>query len=411
MVWLRGASASVTSPTQPAVPGGRIAVWAWLLRRYGENSDAFSVSPAYRQGTWLRSEAVRNFFKGLSVTQLSAGALAAVASFLLSAKIGIAGSVIGVAVGSVVSAVVSQIYQNVVKASSEKLQNVAPFRNPGGVGGDEAAEGDATGTGAQTVSMTAVMPACGESREATRVLPVSSAGRGTVGRTVRGTSSANIRTGVRSGESGRVTAAHAGGARSSGRQTGGGRAAIAVAVLSALAAVGVTAGIILAVTQGQGTDSVVRDWVDSSHVEQRPAPGHDGTDGKDPSDGAAVEGDTTDDAGSDGSVSSPDVQDDEQSGVAGETQGGTSNGGVGDKADTSDATGGSDGAASGDNAGGGTDDGGDPSSDASTGLGGANGTGANGTGATEDGSHAADSGTTGATTGAQMGAQTGDAQP
>lgn len=349
---------------------------------------------------------MRNFFKGLSVTQLSAGALAAVASFLLSAKIGIAGSVIGVAVGSVVSAVVSQIYQNVVKASSEKLQNVAPFRNPGGVGGDEAAEGDATGTGAQTVSMTAVMPACGESREATRVLPVSSADRGTVGRTVRGTSSANIRTSVRSGESGRVTAAHAGGARSSGRQTGGGRAAIAVAVLSALAAVGVTAGIILAVTQGQGTDSVVRDWVDSSHVEQRPAPGHDGTDGKDPSDGAAVEGDTTDDAGSDGSVSSPDVQDDEQSGVAGETQGGTSNGGVGDKADTSDATGESGDTASGDNAGGGTDDGGGPSSDASTGL-----DGANGTGATEDGSHAADSGTTGATTGAQMGAQTGDAQP
>lgn len=354
---------------------------------------------------------MRNFFKGLSVTQLSAGALAAVASFLLSAKIGIAGSVIGVAVGSVVSAVVSQIYQNVVKASSEKLQNVAPFRNPG----DEAAEGDAADAGAATVSMTAVMPACGESREATRVLPVSSADRGTVGRTVRGTSSANVRTsvrsGVRSGESGRVTAAHAGGARPSGRQTGGGRAAIAVAVISALAAVGVTAGIILAVTQGQGTDSVVRDWVDSSHVEQRPAPGHDGTDGKDPSDGAAVEGDTTDDAGSDGSVPSPDVQDDEQSGVAGETQGGTSNGGAGDKADTSDATGESGDTASGDNAGGGTDDGGGPSSDASTGLDGANGTGANGTGATEDGSHAADSGTTGATTGAQMGAQMGDAQP
>lgn len=66
---------------------------------------------------------MRNFFKGLSVTQLSAGALAAVTSFLLSAKIGIAGSVIGVAVGSIVSAVASQIYQNVLKASSEKLQN------------------------------------------------------------------------------------------------------------------------------------------------------------------------------------------------------------------------------------------------------------------------------------------------
>ena len=56
----------------------------------------------------LRSRVVRNFFKGLSVTQLSAGALAAVTSFLLSAKIGIAGSVIGVAVGSIVSAVIRE---------------------------------------------------------------------------------------------------------------------------------------------------------------------------------------------------------------------------------------------------------------------------------------------------------------
>ena len=40
--------------------------------------------------------------------------MAAVTSFLLSAKIGIAGSVIGVAIGSIVSAVSSQIYQNVL---------------------------------------------------------------------------------------------------------------------------------------------------------------------------------------------------------------------------------------------------------------------------------------------------------
>ena len=41
--------------------------------------------------------------EGLSVPQVAAGALAAVTSMLLSSKIGIAGSVIGVAVGSVVS--------------------------------------------------------------------------------------------------------------------------------------------------------------------------------------------------------------------------------------------------------------------------------------------------------------------
>ncbi|WEV42795.1 hypothetical protein OZX57_04775 [Bifidobacterium sp. ESL0682] len=62
---------------------------------------------------------MKNFFKGISVSQIIAGALAAVTSFLLSAKIGIAGSVIGVAVGSIVSAVASQIYQNVLNESGK----------------------------------------------------------------------------------------------------------------------------------------------------------------------------------------------------------------------------------------------------------------------------------------------------
>ena len=57
---------------------------------------------------------MKNFFKGISFfSSICAGALAAVTSFLLSAKIGIAGSVIGVAAGSVVSAVATQVYKNV----------------------------------------------------------------------------------------------------------------------------------------------------------------------------------------------------------------------------------------------------------------------------------------------------------
>ena len=89
----------------------------------------------------LRSVSVRNFFKGISLTSIAAGALAAVTSFLLSAKIGIAGSVIGVAAGSVVSAVASQIYQNVLKASSEKLQNAAGAVGVGAAPGEESANG------------------------------------------------------------------------------------------------------------------------------------------------------------------------------------------------------------------------------------------------------------------------------
>lgn len=63
---------------------------------------------------------MKNFFKGISFSSIFAGALAAVTSFLLSAKIGIAGSVIGVAAGSIVSAVATQVYKNVLKASGEE---------------------------------------------------------------------------------------------------------------------------------------------------------------------------------------------------------------------------------------------------------------------------------------------------
>ncbi|MFP1700362.1 hypothetical protein ACLD5Z_04460 [Gardnerella piotii] len=72
---------------------------------------------------------MKNFFKGISFTQVLAGALAAVTAFLLSSKIGIAGSVIGVAIGSIVSAVASQLYQNVIHASSKKIQSSSALKS------------------------------------------------------------------------------------------------------------------------------------------------------------------------------------------------------------------------------------------------------------------------------------------
>ena len=82
---------------------------------------------------------MKNFFKGISLSSIAAGALAAVTSFLLSAKIGIAGSVIGVAIGSIVSAVSSQIYQNVLHESGRKLQDVAGTTGDGDDGATETA--------------------------------------------------------------------------------------------------------------------------------------------------------------------------------------------------------------------------------------------------------------------------------
>lgn len=72
---------------------------------------------------------IKGLFEGLSVSQVTAGALAAVTSMLLSAQIGIAGSVIGVAVGSVVSTVSSQLYKKFLAGSAKKLRSFASSDN------------------------------------------------------------------------------------------------------------------------------------------------------------------------------------------------------------------------------------------------------------------------------------------
>lgn len=61
---------------------------------------------------------------GLSISQVIAGALAAVTSVLLSSQIGIAGSIIGVAVASVVSTVASQLYRGMLLRSADKFREM-----------------------------------------------------------------------------------------------------------------------------------------------------------------------------------------------------------------------------------------------------------------------------------------------
>lgn len=65
---------------------------------------------------------MKDFFKNIKWLQILAGALAAVTSFLLMNRIGIAGSVIGAAVASIVTALATQIYQNVLNVSHDKVQ-------------------------------------------------------------------------------------------------------------------------------------------------------------------------------------------------------------------------------------------------------------------------------------------------
>ena len=64
----------------------------------------------------------QGLFSDLSVPQVAAGALAAVTSMLLSNQIGIAGSVIGVAVGSVVSTVASSLYKRAIARGADRIK-------------------------------------------------------------------------------------------------------------------------------------------------------------------------------------------------------------------------------------------------------------------------------------------------
>ncbi len=63
-------------------------------------------------------------FEDISVVQVTATALAAVTSMLLSSYIGIAGSVIGVAIASIVSTLAASLYKHFLKESAEKIKEI-----------------------------------------------------------------------------------------------------------------------------------------------------------------------------------------------------------------------------------------------------------------------------------------------
>ena len=236
---------------------------------------------------------MKNFFKGISFTQVLAGSLAAVTAFLLSSKIGIAGSVIGVAIGSIVSAVASQLYQNVIHASSKKIQSSSALKS-----GSSRYEEDDTKVvnNARFIALEDDMPKeyevynnMGDSskeKQARRVVAMAS------NATVAGDSSSSqnaksVESQALSAESTSVMELSSlrklkeeDNSLSEGnpdslltlndakRALGGGsdyayseakhkRLTIVIAILSAIAAVLLTSGIVLLFTQGRGTDNLV----------------------------------------------------------------------------------------------------------------------------------------------------------
>lgn len=415
---------------------------------------------------------MKNFFKGISVSQIIAGALAAVTSFLLSAKIGIAGSVIGVAVGSIVSAVASQIYQNVLKESGRKLQESVPqddgtaeqnalSADPGDqtrvIGSDAQHHGRLSGPvsaqAAQSVpiprmdgtspSLAALvrnkkMATGSDQKDATRtlaaerqesrnktgdlgdadgkyhaddgkndsteVLTSSASGKTTVMAPIGKTRATKAISGTRQTLNG-GPGQHDGHVRvfDSSRQKRYKRLAIVVAVVSALVAVGITAGIISLATKGQGTDDVVRNIVTNSTTKNQPQRNDsDNTpsDSNQKTDGNTQKNNGTNNQGNSGTTSD-----------SGTSNGPTSNG-SGTANGSGNTNGGNSGNGNSGNTGGGTgsnSNGSSNSSNDSSNSGAGNGGGAdsgstngspsnsNGTGSSDPGSHTGD-GTPGANT-------------
>ena len=245
---------------------------------------------------------MKNFFKGISFTQVLAGSLAAVTAFLLSSKIGIAGSVIGVAIGSIVSAVASQLYQNVIHASSKKIQSSSALKS-----GSSRYEEDDTKVvnNARFIALEDDMPKeyevynnmidSSKEKQARRVVAMASNANvaNVAGDSLRDVDSLSSQN-TKSGESQALNAESTSvmelsslrklkeedNALSEGDEDSiltlndakralGGRSdyakseakykklTIVIAILSALAAVLLTAGIVLLFTQGKGTDNLV----------------------------------------------------------------------------------------------------------------------------------------------------------
>ncbi|KAB7787980.1 hypothetical protein [Bifidobacterium cebidarum] len=199
---------------------------------------------------------MKKFFQGLSFSSIVAGTLAAVTSFLLAAKIGVAGSVIGAAASYIVSVVATNIYQNIIKASSEKFQqtisgsdeddketgesdNTAPERTSGDVEvtheSDSEADSPSGSSGAKSVD---------ESGE-TRSIASDS---------VRSRKPREIVSRPSDGHTYSISELRK-------RRRDPKRVAVIVTLVSGLLTVAVTAGIVMLVTQGHGTDTVVSDLV------------------------------------------------------------------------------------------------------------------------------------------------------
>lgn len=199
---------------------------------------------------------MRKYFQGLSLSSIVAGALAAVTSFLLAAKIGIAGSVIGAAASYIVSTVATNIYKNAIIASRDKLQSVG--------------EGSPGGEDEQTVdgNVEKAQPASSDDSPLDSATP-SGAADGMAGTVIDETNGkanpsafetdTRVPRSISSQPMNERTYSVSEMRRHRTHNTK--RTTVIVTLISGLLAVAVTAGIVMLLTEGKGTDTVVHDLV------------------------------------------------------------------------------------------------------------------------------------------------------
>lgn len=213
------------------------------------------------QRRWLWSGTVKKFFEGISISQIIAGSLAAITSFFLAGKIGIAGSTIGAAASYIISTVAGKVYQNVLKASGEKLQEANPLNGSSDKtdatnSPDKAKQADGAATAGTAEAGAETDEQSPDAQDTANMASVEQP------RTV--VSSGTLPS---SGEDGKVqTFAQV-------RHHNVKRMAIVVSLISGLVGVAITAGAVLLFTQGKGTDTVVRDMTGKSSVVETPDSG------------------------------------------------------------------------------------------------------------------------------------------
>ncbi len=165
-----------------------------------------------------------------SLSQVIASTLSAVTSLLLSSKIGIIGGVLGAAVGAAVAAIATQLYKGMIRASTERVQsmmeNVAHSRKEDEPSQDTALEAQELASDEEAASDdTKQIDAATElTSQDTEVMPQISSSEDTDGTNEEGTT----------------------------KRRGKLHFVMALIILAALVAVGITAYLIDTATSGEG---------------------------------------------------------------------------------------------------------------------------------------------------------------